>query len=105
MRAPLRSPAPRPTSSLGSSSCATFPTMSSSPSPAEAGARGVIVDRRAILERPDSIDALHAAGMRVVVYTLNDDSEWDEVTGLGVDGIVTDDPDTLSEWQSAYAGP
>jgi glycerophosphoryl diester phosphodiesterase len=68
---------------------------------AEAGARGVIVDRRAILERPEVIDELHAAGMRVVVYTLNDDAEWDEVTALGVDGIVTDDPDTLSRWQDA----
>lgn len=72
---------------------------------AEAGARGVVVNRKAVLARPGIVDELHAVGARVVVYTLNDDSQWDEVTALGVDGIVTDDPHTLSEWQSAYAGP
>ena len=41
------------------------------------------------------------AGVRIVVYTLNSDSQWDEVTALGVDGIVTDDPGTLSTWQQA----
>ena len=71
---------------------------------AEAGARGVVVNRKAVLARPGIVDELHAVGARVVVYTLNDDSQWDEVTALGVDGIVTDDPHTLSEWQSSYAG-
>jgi len=71
---------------------------------AEAGARGVIVSRRAVLGRPGIVDELHAAGARVVVYTLNDDAHWDAVTALGVDGIVTDDPHTLSQWQQAYAG-
>ena len=70
----------------------------------EAGVRGIIVDRRAILERPEVVDELHAAGIRVVVYTLNSDTQWDEVTALGVDGIVTDDPATLSTWQQAVAG-
>lgn len=71
----------------------------------EAGARGVVVSRKAVLARPGIVDELHAAGARVVVYTLNRDTQWDAVTALGVDGIVTDDPHTLSEWQSAYAGP
>ena len=70
----------------------------------EAGARGVVVSRKAVLARPEIVDELHAAGARVVVYTLNDDAQWDAVTALGVDGIVTDDPHTLSEWQAAYAG-
>ncbi|WP_426324583.1 glycerophosphodiester phosphodiesterase [Microbacterium sp. E-13] len=72
---------------------------------AEAGARGVVVSRKAVLARPDIVEELHANGARVVVYTLNDDTQWDAVTALGVDGIVTDDPHTLSEWQSASAGP
>ena len=67
----------------------------------QAGARGIIVDRKAVLARPEVVDALHAEGTRVVVYTLNKDAQWDAVTALGVDGIVTDDPHTLSEWQSA----
>jgi glycerophosphoryl diester phosphodiesterase len=70
----------------------------------EAGVRGLVVDRRAILERPEAVDELHAAGIRVVVYTLNSDTQWDEVTALGVDGIVTDDPATLSTWQRGVAG-
>lgn len=70
----------------------------------EAAVRGLIVDRRAVLERPEVVDELHAAGIRVVVYTLNSDTQWDEVTALGVDGIVTDDPATLSLWQQSVAG-
>lgn len=70
----------------------------------QAGVRGIIVDRKAVLARPEIVDELHGAGARVVVYTLNKDAQWDAVTALGVDGIVTDDPHTLSEWQSAYAG-
>jgi glycerophosphoryl diester phosphodiesterase len=70
----------------------------------EAGVRGIIVDRRAVLEEPVIVDELHAAGIRVVVYTLNSDKQWDEVTALGVDGIVTDDPATLSKWQRSVAG-
>jgi len=68
-----------------------------------AGARGVVVDRRAVLERPEVVDELHSAGLRVVVYTLNSDRQWDAVTALGVDGIVTDDPGTLQRWQQATA--
>ncbi|MCP2637328.1 hypothetical protein K0817_012250 [Microbacterium sp. HD4P20] len=71
---------------------------------AEADARGVVVSRKAVLARPGIVDELHAVDARVVVYTLNDDAHWDAVTALGVDGIVTDDPHTLFEWQRAYAG-
>jgi glycerophosphoryl diester phosphodiesterase len=69
----------------------------------EAGVRGIVVDRKAVLARPEMIGEVHAAGVRIVVYTLNRDSQWDEVTALGVDGIVTDDPGTLSRWQQATA--
>ncbi len=70
----------------------------------QAGVRGIIVSRKAVLARPGVVDQIHAAGGRIVVYTLNKDAHWDAVTALGVDGIVTDDPHTLSEWQAAYAG-
>ena len=65
----------------------------------EVGARGIIVGRRAVIKHPEIVDKLQAAGVRVVVYTLNTDAQWDAVTALGVDGIVTDDPGTLSQWQ------
>ncbi len=70
----------------------------------QASVRGIIVARKALLDRPEAVDELHAAGIRVVVYTLNSDTQWDEVTALGVDGIVTDDPATLSTWQQGVAG-
>ncbi|KRA22394.1 hypothetical protein ASD65_18140 [Microbacterium sp. Root61] len=66
----------------------------------ELGVRGVIVDRRVVMAQPEIIDSLHAEGVRVVVYTLNDHEHWQEVTQLGVDGIVTDSPATLSDWQA-----
>lgn len=70
----------------------------------EAAVRGLVVDRRALLDRPEVVEELHDAGIRVVVYTLNHDTQWDAVTALGVDGIVTDDPLTLSTWQQGVAG-
>lgn len=69
----------------------------------QVGARGIIVDRKALLARPEAVDALQAAGMRVIVFTLNSDDQWGEVTALGVDGIVTDDPVRLDSWQQTLA--
>jgi len=69
----------------------------------QVGARGIVVDRRALTARPEVVDDLHDAGLRVIVYTLNTDKQWHAVTGLGVDGIVTDDPGTLDTWQRALA--
>lgn len=70
---------------------------------AEAGVRALIVDRAAVIDRPAVVDELHDAGIRIVVYTLNTDRDWGEVTALGVDGIITDDPFTLSDWQEGVA--
>lgn len=69
----------------------------------QVGARGVVVDRRAVAARPEIVDELHAAGLRVIVYTLNTDRQWNAVTELGVDGIVTDDPGLLESWQRGLA--
>jgi glycerophosphoryl diester phosphodiesterase len=43
------------------------------------------------------IDAAHAAGLRVVVWTVNDPARMAELADLGADGIVTDRPDLLRE--------
>ena len=69
----------------------------------QAGVRGVVVDRKALEKDPELVDRLHRADLRVVVYTLNSDRQWDAVTGLGVDGIVTDEPALLDEWQRGAA--
>lgn len=62
------------------------------------GVRGVLVKGSAVIDRPEVVDELHAAGVRVVVYTFNDDRQWREALVLGVDGIVTDRPTVLQAW-------
>ena len=62
------------------------------------GVRGVVVKGSAVIARPEIVDELHAADIRVVVYTFNEDSEWREAIAIGVDGIVTDRPETLAAW-------
>lgn len=65
--------------------------------------RGIVVDRAAIAARPEIVEELHAADLRVVVYTLNSDRHWDAAAQWGVDGIVTDDPGALAVWQRGLA--
>lgn len=47
------------------------------------------------------IDAAHAAGMKVVPYTVNDRASMESLIGLGVDGIITDRPDLAREVMAA----
>lgn len=69
-----------------------------------AGVRGVILKAAALEARPELVDQLHAAGLRLAIYTLNSDEQWADATSLGVDGIITDDPTGLTEWQSSAIG-
>jgi glycerophosphoryl diester phosphodiesterase len=69
----------------------------------EVDVRGVIVNRAAVAARPEIVAELHEADLRVVVYTLNDDRHWDAAVQWGVDGIVTDDPGALDDWQRGIA--
>jgi glycerophosphoryl diester phosphodiesterase len=62
------------------------------------GVSGVMVRGRAVMAHPEIVDELHAAGVRVVVYTFNEDRDWREAIAIGVDGIVTDRPGPLSSW-------
>ncbi|WP_163542379.1 glycerophosphodiester phosphodiesterase family protein [Occultella kanbiaonis] len=47
------------------------------------------------------IDRLHEAGIAVLPYTVNGVSAWQELTDLGVDGIVTDRPGAYIGWREA----
>jgi glycerophosphoryl diester phosphodiesterase len=40
----------------------------------------------------------HAAGIRVLPWTVNDPAEWHRLLEWGVDGITTDFPDRLAEF-------
>jgi glycerophosphoryl diester phosphodiesterase len=52
---------------------------------------------------PDAVSEMHAAGLGVLLYTLNSKQRWSEALALGVDGIITDRPSNLDEWLAATA--
>jgi glycerophosphoryl diester phosphodiesterase len=52
---------------------------------------------------PEAVDLAHAAGIAVLCYTLNTQDTWEQVSALGVDGIITDQPSDLDEWIASTA--
>jgi glycerophosphoryl diester phosphodiesterase len=40
----------------------------------------------------------HAAGVRILPWTVNEPAAWGRLVGWGVDGITTDYPDRLAKW-------
>lgn len=50
-----------------------------------------------------AIEALNAAGVAVMPYTVNDPGQWALMRDQGVDGIITDKPGELSGWSARYA--
>lgn len=54
-------------------------------------------------ENPAFVEQAHGAGLSVMVWTLNDPTEWAAATDLGVDGIITDRPEQLLDWQAGAA--
>jgi hypothetical protein len=49
----------------------------------------------------DDVERLHAAKLRVVPWTANEEADWRRLLALGVDGIITDDPEGLLAWLRA----
>lgn len=47
---------------------------------------------------PQVVERMHAAGLGVLLYTLNSEKRWSEALAYGVDGIVTDKPSKLDGW-------
>jgi glycerophosphoryl diester phosphodiesterase len=47
---------------------------------------------------------LHAAGIRVLPWTVNNPEDWSRLCNWGVDGITTDYPDRLASWYRKRAG-
>jgi glycerophosphoryl diester phosphodiesterase len=52
----------------------------------------------AVRREPEAVELSHEAGLAVLCYTLNSDTDWAEVRELGVDGIITDEPSDLDAW-------
>lgn len=44
------------------------------------------------------LDRAHAANLRVFVWTRDADEDWESLTAMGVDGIITNTPQALTEW-------
>lgn len=56
-----------------------------------------------VTAEPGALEALHEAGVAVLCYTLNSHEHWEEVSALGVDGIITDEPSELDDWLAVTA--
>lgn len=57
----------------------------------------------ALRGRDEVVDDLHAAGLGLLLYTLNSEDRWGEALERGIDGIITDEPSALDEWIAATA--
>ncbi len=44
------------------------------------------------------VELAHRAGLGVFVWTQDDRAQWEELTAMGVDGIITNRPDALRDW-------
>ncbi|GII99999.1 glycerophosphoryl diester phosphodiesterase [Sediminihabitans luteus] len=51
-----------------------------------------------LAQQPRLLDDLHAAGIQVMVWTLDEPDEWAWAVEQGVDAIITDRPDRLVGW-------
>lgn len=54
---------------------------------------------------PELVREAHAAGMKVVPWTINDARTWNALMDAGVDGIITDYPDQLRPVMQARGYP
>ena len=57
----------------------------------DAGAT-VLWQERTLVDRP-LVDVLHAAAMQLIVWTVDDPADMEQLLGLGVDGICTNRPE------------
>ncbi|MFF6789244.1 glycerophosphodiester phosphodiesterase [Streptomyces filamentosus] len=62
------------------------------------------VSDKALTTRPEIVAELHAAGISVNIWTVNDPARWQALTDLGVDGIITDRATEMAGWKAARAG-
>ena len=62
------------------------------------GAIAILTSPASLRENPDAATDMHAAGLGLLLYTLNSEEKWSQAIGWGVDGIITDKPSTLDTW-------
>ncbi|MEU3604513.1 glycerophosphodiester phosphodiesterase family protein [Streptomyces sp. NPDC035033] len=69
----------------------------------ELGVTAYNVSDKALSTRPELVAELHAAGVSVNVWTVNEPDRWRALADLGVDGIITDRATELTGWKAARA--
>lgn len=47
---------------------------------------------------PEKVKALHENGFKIHPWTPNDSAAWSKLIAMGVDGIITDDPEALKKY-------
>jgi glycerophosphoryl diester phosphodiesterase len=52
----------------------------------------------------EQVREVHAAGIRVIPWTVNEPAEWERLVAWGVDGITTDYPDRLAAFLQSRQG-
>lgn len=62
---------------------------------AAVAAGATMLSPKRVMVTPELVAAAHAAGLKVVVWTVNDPAEMARHVAFGVDAIVTDHPDRL----------
>jgi glycerophosphoryl diester phosphodiesterase len=67
------------------------------------GAIAILTTPWSLETDPEAVARMHAAGLGVLLYTLNSEKRWREATAYGVDGIVTDKPSKLDGWLARTA--
>jgi glycerophosphoryl diester phosphodiesterase len=67
------------------------------------GAIAILTSPASLENDPGAVEAMHEAGLGVLLYTLNNEERWSEALAFGVDGIITDKPSDLDEWLAATA--
>lgn len=71
---------------------------------ASVGATTVVTSLRSFTVEPAFAEQLRAAGLTIIVYTLNRADLWQQALDLGVDGVVTDAPRRLAGVHAAERG-
>lgn len=56
----------------------------------------------ALLARPGVVADLNEAGIAVMPYTVNSAADWDRLTEIGVDGVITDRAGAFIGWKQAH---
>ena len=67
----------------------------------ELGATSYNPEHVLLRERPELVPELRAADIGVSVWTADEPADWAYLSGLGVDGIITNRPAALTAWLAA----